>query len=387
MGEIFYEKGKKYNCRVKGIPYFRTSVTIDGKRRQIYGDGEKDARRKVKELTALAESGINLDAKNQKVEDIFEHWLFDVKRVDRNLKASSFSRYASSYNNHIKPYHIAKIQMIALSSQLLQAYINTLFEDHGASNATIGNVLKVWRMFIDWSINQGYLSKDPCRGLTVPGKYDKKKKVPEFFTDDELTKILTWMKNADYYYATLVKLAIATGMRQGELLALLWENVSETSIEVLQSTGMVTHTDKHGKTSCYREVWETKTVNSSRVIPILPETYEMLMEHKQRQRDYFKTVLNQDEEPSYVFTNKQGGLVKAGTFLESYRRMLEHSGVPKRKFHATRHTFGTKAIRSGVNVKDLQMLMGHADIMTTYIYVHSDEESKANAISLMGKII
>ena len=59
--EVFYEKGKKYNCRVKGKPYFRTSITIDGKLRQIYGDGEKDANRKKEELKKLSASGINLD--------------------------------------------------------------------------------------------------------------------------------------------------------------------------------------------------------------------------------------------------------------------------------------------------------------------------------------
>ncbi len=64
---IFYEGGKKYNCRKNGKPYFRKSITIAGKRRQFYRDGEKDVLRKIKEAELLANSGFDLDTKNEKI--------------------------------------------------------------------------------------------------------------------------------------------------------------------------------------------------------------------------------------------------------------------------------------------------------------------------------
>lgn len=387
MGEIFYEKGKKYNCRVKGIPYFRTSVTINGKRRQVYGNGEKDAMQKKKDLVALADSGVDIDTRNEKLSTIFETWLFDIKRVDKSLKASSFTRYVSTYNTHIKPYAIASMSLLSVSRPVFQSYITSLYEEHGVSNASITNILKVWRMFMGWALNQGYLTKDPTYKVVVPGKYDKKQKKPEFFTEEERAKIVAYMDRTDYFYSVLIKLAFATGMRQGELFALRWSDIHDDYLEVAKSTALVQHTNKDGSTERYREVWDPKSANSQRRIPLLPETSKMLKAHKADQSKYSKKILGKKEVSQYVFTNKNGNIINAATFLESYKTLLRNAGVPYRKFHAIRHTFGTEAIRRGVNVKDLQMLMGHADIATTYIYVHADEESKANAVSLMGSII
>ena len=61
--------------------------------------------------------------------------------------------------------------------------------------------------------------------------------------------------------------------------------------------------------------------------------------------------------------------------------------MPYRKFHAIRHTFATEAIHRGMDMKDLQMLMGHADVQTTYIYVQSDNDAKRSAIDKMGELI
>lgn len=387
MGEIFYEKGKKYNCRVKGIPYFRTSVTIDGKRRQIYGDGEKDARRKVKELVSLSESGLNIDARSAKLDDVFRTWLFTIKRVDKNLKASSFTRYVSIYRIHIEPHAISKLNLFDLNNSQMQSYITELYEKHEVSNASISSVLKLWRTFTRWAVSQGYLVKNPCHGLTIPGTYDKKKKVPEFFTQEERQKIVTYMEAENFFYAPLIKLAFATGMRQGELLALRWEDIHEDYLEVSKSTGIIPHTDKDGNVVRYREVWDPKTKNSLRRIPLLPSVAEMLEKHKVDQALYMKNILGKDEPSVYVFTNKKGDLIDSNTIIRSYRTLLRSAEVQYRKFHAIRHTFGTEAIRRGVNVKDLQMLMGHADITTTYIYVHSDEKSKSDAVNLMGDLI
>lgn len=386
MGEIFYEKGKKYNCRVKGIPYYRTSVTVNGKRKQIYGDGEKDAARKKKELIKLAESGINIDAQKQKVSAVFEHWLFSVKRLDKNLKASSFSRYASSYRKYVAPMPIASLPLLSLSSMVFQEYTTSLYEEYRASNPTIQAVLKVWKMFFAWALEEGLINRNPMRNVVVSGKYDKKKNPLEFFTSEERAKILYCLDNSDYFYDALIRLAFATGMREGELFALRWEDVHGDYVEVRQSTGMIDHTDKDGNVSTYREVWEPKTINAYRSIPLLPETQSMLAEHRIKQAKYFSEELSRPA-PEYVFTNKEGELIKAGTFRNSYRSLLARAGVPYRKFHAVRHTFGTEAVRRGVNVKDLQMLMGHANMVTTYIYVHADETSKAEAINLMGNLM
>lgn len=383
--EVFYEKGKKYNCRVKGKPYFRTSITIDGKLRQIYGDGEKDANRKKEELKKLSASGINLDYQKANTGDVFKHWLYDIKRSDKDLKASSMARYDGAYKKHIEPYPIMSEKLSTLNSAKFQAYLTSLNEEHGVSASTATLVYRIWNMFCKWCLDRGYIAKDPCRNATIPGDYDKGKKKIEVFTREERSTILKYMAESKYQYDTVVRLAFATGMRMGELFALRWEDVDDGVIHVRHSTDNVTHIDKDGNKKRYRELWETKSVNSVRDIPILNSTNEMLKQHRSQQRVFF--MAHGYGTPEYVFTTETGEVISHSNFRRSYQRMLARADVPYRKFHAVRHTFATEAIRSGVDVKDLQLLMGHSDISTTYIYVQSDNESRKNAIEKIGAIM
>ena len=89
----------------------------------------------------------------------------------------------------------------------------------------------------------------------------------------------------------------------------------------------------------------------------------------------------------YVFVNRNGNRLSASNLIKSYSNLLKHAGIPHKKFHAIRHTFATEAIQRGVPVKDVQMLMGHANIATTYIYVHSSDDSKRRAIDMIGSMM
>jgi len=383
--KVFYEKGKKYNCYSHGKPYFRKTATINGKRHFFYGDGEKDADRKIEEAKRLSLQGLNYDNKDSKVGAVFSYWLFNVKRVDKNIKESSFARYECAVRNHVLPYPIAECKLSKLDSATMQAYISALYEEYGCSGPSIANTFKVWKMFASWAVDEGFCAKNPCRNISLPGKREKAKKKIETFSLEERKALLLYIEESKYQYDTIIKLAFATGMRQGELLGLRWEDVGKDSINVARSTAVVTHIDKEGNRDRYREVWDTKTENSERVMPILPETAAMLQEHRAKQAQYF--LKNRIISKGYVFTTDTGELIDATSFAKSYKRLLSRAGIPYRKFHTIRHTFATEAIRSGVDVKDLQMLMGHADIQTTYIYVQPNDESKRNAIEKLGKLL
>lgn len=385
MSEIFYERGKKYNCRVHGKPYFRLSATINGKARQVYGDGEKDANKKIEELKAMSANGLDIDNSSRKIEDVFGYWLYNIKRVDKDVKPSSFARYDAIWRCHIEPYDIVHIKLGKLTSGTMQKYVTGMYEDDNKSTQTIKAAMKLWKMFTSWAHDEGYIAKDPCKNISIPGKYDNSKRVIETFTEEERSTLLNYMTETNYQYDTVIRLAFATGMRQGELLGLKWEDIGEDVINVNRSTGMVTHIDKDGNKDRYREVWDTKTINSVRTIPLLGATKDMLEEHRLNQITFFQS--KGLPVPEFVFTTSTGDLIDPSSFAKTYRRLLKRAGIEYKKFHAIRHTFATEAIRRGVNVKDLQMLMGHSDIQTTYIYVQADEGSKRRAIEMMGELM
>ena len=381
---VFYENKKKYNCRVNGKPYYRVSATIDGKRRQVYGDGEKDALRKLEALKDSAKQGFNLDKRNAKVGEVFKYWLLNVKRIE--VKASSFARYECSYRNHIEAYPISEMALSKLDSATMQKYINYLYEGEHLSSSTITETIKVWKMFLAWATDEGYLVKNPAKKISVPEQKTRKPNKPiETFTKEERIKIATYMEESCYQYRELIQLAFATGMREGELLGLKWEDIYDDAIHVNRSTAMATKIDAEGNRTWVREVWNPKTANAVRTIPLNKQTVAMLKDLRLKQMKYL--FAHGHKQSEFVFTSSTGELVESRILLRSYKRMLERAGVPYRKFHAIRHTFATEAIKSGVDAKALQLLMGHSDITMTYKYVQANEDTKREAIEKMRALM
>jgi len=385
MGEVFYEKGKKYNCYKNGKPYFRKSATINGKRHDFYGDGEKDVQTKIEEAKKMTFVGFDYDERSSKVGKIFKYWLFNIKRIDINIKATTFARYEAIFRLHIAPYPISDLLLSKLNAATLQTYITGMYENDNKTTATIRNTVKLWRMFCTWAQEEGYLVRNPASKVAIPGKRVLKEEKVEVFSEYERKKILDYMDTHNYEYDTLIKLAFATGMRQGELLALRWADIYDGVIHIKRSTAIVSHIDMDGNTTREREVWDTKTINAVRNIPILPQVQTMLNQHKIKQRKYFD--VNGGVIPTYVFTNMNGKLVDASNLRKSFERLLASAGVPYRRFHCIRHTFATEALRRGVDVKDVQKLMGHSNISTTYIYIQSDDDSRRKAMEQIGGII
>ena len=381
----FYLKGKKYNCIKNGVPYFRKSAVIGGKQRSFYGDGEKDAQRKIDEAKGLEDKGLDFDKRSAKVGETFRHWLFDIKRMDGDLKASSFSTYESQYRKFIEDKPLGGIALTALSSGVMQAIFNSMYEDGGTTGKNIRYFLRLMKQFCKWAVSEGYLVKNPCDGVTVPGDRTKTKKDIVTFTAEERGKLLSYMTETGYQYDAVIRLAFATGMRKGELLALKWEDIDGDVIHVRATTTVFSHVASDGSRERKREIWDTKSVAGMRDIPILPTTKKMLSDLRHQQKLFcFRHGFPQSE---YCFINNNGRLIHPNSLDESYRRLLKRAGIPYKKFHAIRHTFATEAIRAGVPVKDLQLIMGHADIATTYIYVHATEDTKRKAIELLGEMM
>jgi len=216
MSTVFFEKGRKYNCRVHGKPYYRTSVTIDGKRRQVYGDGEKDAQRKVEALKQLSKGGVNLDHTKAKVADAFSYWLFNVKWMDVKVKASSFARYESVYRLYVRPCDISGLRMCELTHAVMQCYANRMYEEKGVSTATIRYTLSIWKMFTRWAVAEGYLARDPCKSLIVPGGTGDRagKREIETFSEEERRDIIKmYLPAAQIRKYDLLRLVTLSGVR------------------------------------------------------------------------------------------------------------------------------------------------------------------------------
>lgn len=166
-------------------------------------------------------------------------------------------------------------------------------------------------------------------------------------------------------------------MRQGELFALRWEDVSEDAITVIRSLGRVTSGPIF---------LEPKTTNSRRRIVIDPETAVVLKAHRKRQLEERLRAGPQWEENGLVFPSRVGKRLQRYVAIKVMDSAARKAGVPRIRFHDLRHTHAT--LRQGVNPKVVAERLGHSDVaITLRAYSHALPDTEAEAAKAIGKAL
>jgi integrase len=196
----------------------------------------------------------------------------------------------------------------------------------------------------------------------------------EVFTTAEQRLIEKEMLKSDDSRATGILLCFYTGIRLGELCALKWENINfETGVLSVVQTAARTRSFKGEKTISTLTESTPKSRNSVREIPIAGFLLGLLRGTKNSGEKYVFSCTDKPADPR--------------TFQRLFKKILKTAGVKERKFHAIRHTFATRALETGVDVKTISEILGHSNAMITLkIYTHSLMEQKIAAIQKLNNI-
>jgi integrase len=178
----------------------------------------------------------------------------------------------------------------------------------------------------------------------------------------------------DRLYA-LYHLAIATGMRQGELLALEWKDINLRS-------GQITVTKTLGTCDGELRLGPTKTNKSRRTIRLPDEARKVLVAHRQR-------MLADGNIGGPVFCDSKGGPLRANNLLQrSFKPLLKKAKLPDFRFHDLRHTTATLLMERGVNAKVIQGMLGHSTVNTTLTYYgHVTPSMEDHAANMMDNLL
>jgi integrase len=180
----------------------------------------------------------------------------------------------------------------------------------------------------------------------------------------------------------ILTLALATGMREGELIGLRWSDIDlETGL--LRITRTVTYVTGHGNVE-----GEPKTEKGRRNIMLPPFIVDALRQHQQTQK---KTQLENEAkwtDLNLVFPNKEGKFIVASTLLKQFHRLLKEIGLPRMRFHDLRHSAATLLLSMGVQLKVVQELLGHSSIdITANVYSHVLPLIHKDAMDKMGDFL
>lgn len=186
----------------------------------------------------------------------------------------------------------------------------------------------------------------------------------QVFSEKEIKKIEKECIQIEDIRAIGILISIYTGMRIGEICALKWKHIdfSKKLINVKQILQRV-YVEK-SKTKVI--ITPPKTKTSERKIPIPKNLYDEL-----------KKVSGNYSKSAYVVTGEEYKYIEPRSFQYVYKRVLKNVDVQYRNFHCLRHTFATRCIRVGMDIKSLSEVLGHADVnITLNRYVHSSYDCK-----------
>lgn len=349
----------------------------NGKRHSVTASTLEELREREEQIARDMSEGIRGDAKNVTLDDMFELW----KRLKRGLKGNTFQNYCYMYRTFVSP-EIGKLRIATLKKSDIKAFYNSLVDGKNLKIATVDNIHTVLHQVLEVAVEDRYMrtniSDNLMKELKQSHNIGQERK--RALTEPEQELFLDFLKrdNTPYrHWYPVFAVMVNTGMRVGEITGLRWEDVDfeENVIEVSHTLVYYNHSDE----GCYFSIHTPKTEAGKRVIPMLDEVREAFLEEKSYQEsNQLKCKASIDGYTDFIFINRFGNVQHQGTLNKALRRIildcndmqLAKGGkdpllLPRFSCHSLRHTFTTRLVEAGVNLKVIQDALGHKDFSTT----------------------
>jgi integrase len=337
-----------------------TSITLDdGRRKVLYSGTQQVAIKKLKKASQQQEQGTLTVGPQHTVAQYLDYWLNAYKQ---KIRPRSYERYEQIIRLHLVPI-LGKLKLDKLSPQHVQTLYTKKLEEGLSANTVLvihGMLHKALKSAMRW----GILAQNVCDRVDVP------RKVPYEIQPLNLEQV---QKFLDVVYGhpneALFILAIATGMRRGEIAGLKWQDIDweNATLHVQRSLTRVPTSMGGG----YQEA-EPKTEKSRRSIVLPDFALTALLKHRELHFDIRERAGELWQEHDYMFCTPTGEHIHPGhDILEELKKLLKKAGLPDIRFHDLRHSAATMLLGMGIHPKIVQERLGHHDIGTTMnIYSH-----------------
>ena len=317
---------------------WREKVRINGKDKYFYGKTKAELTRKVMEYKEIDKKGILF-------RDLAKQWWEDASEKLAHNTAKSYKPAMDRAVDRFGDRRVVNILPTEIS-----VHIRNFSKTH--ADKTVRTQLLVYRLIFAYGVEEGYVLTNPARDLKVPNNLPKRKVgMP---SSEDIAKIKSGI---DCTFGFFMYMALYTGMRRGELLALKWKDIDfkNNLISVTKSVYNVNNVPY---------IKPPKTENSLGTIPILDALLPELKKRKGK---------------GLVFPNADGGLMSESNFKHYWYLYLKESGVTATP-HQCRHAYATMLFEAGIPPEEAQVLLRHAQISTTMDIYTDIRDTKQQAI-------
>ena len=333
----------------------------------IYGKSYAEVKQKLITAKAMVQSHSETRAKLfGTYGQLLDNWLRSSKIT---VKDSTYARYTHLVQKHIMP-HLGYLQLSELTSQIIEEFIFSQLKtgrlDGQGSLApkTVADILTVIKSTIEYAKCNNY---DVCCNLK---KLSVKKEDAEMrvLSHAEQAALIRTVLNDMDLYKFGVLLSLYTGIRIGELCALKWEDMClpDSVLKIRKTMQRIQETDSDAIHKTKVIITTPKSKCSVRSIP-LPSFIS----------DIAKQFAASPQ--AFILTGDPEHFVEPRTMQNHFKSLVAESGIAKVNFHALRHTFATRCVEVGFEIKSLSEILGHANVnITLSRYVHSSFELKSS---------
>ncbi len=321
---------------------------------------------------------LNLNINNMTFSQFVHYYLFEILLPSCSVKNKTFTSYEIIYRNHIKDSIISSIKLIDLRKEHLQKYFNMLIKKD-LKLSTIRTFKNFISSVLNYAVDEDYILKNYCNSIKLPK--DNSIKVHKYLTDEEIKRIFENCK--DLKLLVIIKIALSTGMRINEILALTENdfNFEDCYIKVNKTLSCCKVFEDENNYKKQIIVTAPKSKTSNRIVYFNPNISKDIKTYISLQKEKYLKFGRKYTSDDIIFTNTNFEYINSRTLDFNLKTLFKNCNIDASGFHIFRHTSGSKLYEKGVNIKTISEQLGHADTsITSNIYVHLDEQNKKDAI-------
>jgi len=334
---------------------YRAQVSLGSNRVSISRPTRHECQVWMRKMHDQIDEGLTITAVRILIKNYMALYLEGAKR---SLRPNIAIQYAGCVRNHILPT-LGEMRLIDLRSEHIDRLYQQRLED-GISPRTVQMIHSVFHRALHKAVEMGYITRNPADGTTRPRLVQKEMLV---LNEDQAYQFLITAQSSRLY--GLYHLAIKTGMRQGEILGLRWEDLNWRT-SVLQIKRQLQRVDHVGYIFS-----EPKTKSGRRTIRLGQGTVSALRDHQLDQQKQSYEMGSRWQENNLIFPSTIGTPMDLRNLLKDFKKTLRDSGLPAIRFHDLRHTAATIMLLRGVPVFTVSKVLGHSKPSVTLdIYGH-----------------
>ena len=328
---------------------WQAQVSLNGERSTVYARTEKEVVAKLQALQGQVAGGMPAVNQRTTIDAYLAGWL---EMVEPRLRPATLARYRGIVAYQLVP-ELGRIKLAQLTTADVDRALARLL-DSGLSPQTVSHCRAVLRTALNDAEKRGQVVRNVAKLSDAPKiPYQP----PRILSPDAAWGVLAAIK--DDQLRRLATVAVHTGLRQGELLGLRWQDVGWQGKELHVSKAL------QRTNGAYRLV-EVKSRTSRRALPLTPAALEALTAERDSQElARASSGRSRQPIPDLVFTTASGQPRNGSVVTHTFAIALSAAGLAPMHFHHLRHAFAGLMLASGVDLGTVSALLGHSSVSLT----------------------